>query len=342
MGITSTTINLQQELLARIIERFEKKVDAVRELADFFNVGKDAIYRRLRGDTLLTPEEIRQLARKYKISLDAILFEDKDMVFFSFNAFSRTIRSVDDYLSNLKANLENFGNVPNAEIYYPTNEIPIFYYCFFPELISFKLYVWGRNIWDLDYLQKHAFRPDIIQHHALDMCNEVLQTYLRIDTIEMWSLNLFDNTLNQIEYYANTGGFKNEEDALELCDKLAALADHMSAMAEAGKKSDLNGHSIEKADFQLYHNEMISTNSFIYLTSPHIRVLFSIYGSPNYMTSSDERICDYTENWIRKIKARSTPIIGDAARDRNWFFKGIKRRIENTRKRIENHLEGIF
>ena len=241
-----------------------------------------------------------------------------------------------------KRTWENFGTVPNAEIYYPTNEIPIFYYSFFPELISFKLYVWGRNIWDLEYLQQQAFYPNIIQHHAVDICNEVLQSYLQIDTIEMWSLNLFDNTLNQIEYYANTGGFKDEQDALMLCDKLIALAKHMYKMAEEGKKSGLKSSSLKYADFKLYHNEMISTNSFIYLTSPHIRVLFSIYGSPNYMTSTDERICDYTENWIKKIKARSTPIIGDAARDRNWFFKGIKRRIENTRNRIENQLNGVF
>ena len=341
MAITSTT-DLQNELLTRIIDRFEKKVEAVRELADFFNVGKDAIYRRLRGDTLLTPEEILQLAKKYKISLDGILFEDKDVVFFSFNAFSIKIKSVDDYLANLKANVESFGNVPNADIYYPTNEIPIFYYCFFPELISFKLYVWGRNIWDLEYLQRQAFHHDLIQHHAIEICNEVLQSYLQIDTKEMWSLNLFDNTLNQIEYYANTDGFRNEQDALMLCDKLLELAKHMYNMAEEGKKFSTQTSSVKYGNFELYHNEMISTNSFIYLTSPHLRVLFSIYGSPNYMTSSDERICDYTENWIKKIKARSTPIIKDAAKGRNWFFKGIKRRIENTRNRIENHLGEAF
>ena len=341
MAITSTT-NLQQELLTRIIDRFEKKVEAVRELADFFNVGKDAIYRRLRGDTLLTPEEILQLAKKYKISLDGILFEDKDVVFFSFNAFSIKIKSVDDYLANLKANVESFGNVPNADIFYPTNEIPIFYYCFFPELISFKLYVWGRNIWDLEYLQRQAFHPDLIQHHAIEICNEILQSYLQIDTKEMWSLNLFDNTLNQIEYYANTGGFRNESDALMLCDKLLELSRHMYGMAEEGKKYSMQTPSIKYANFELSHNEMISTNSFIYLTSRHLRVLFSIYGSPNYMTSSDERICDYTENWIKKIQARSIPIIKDAAKDRNWFFKGIKRRIENTRNRIENQLNEGF
>lgn len=331
-------MDLQKELLQKVIDGFGKKVDAVNELSDFFGVGKDAIYRRLRGDTLLTPDEIYKLVKHYRIPVHHMIFEDLDLVFFSFTPLSRKIKSVDDYLDGLKNNLREFGKVPEATIYFPTNEIPIFYYCFFPELISFKLYVWGRNIWDLEYLQNQPFSTDIISPQALDTCKEVLQSYLKVPVIEMWSLDLFDNTLNQIEYYASSGGFKNERDSLMLCEKLQSLAEHMAKMAESGKKMDLNKPNLEHADFLLYHNEMISTDSYIYLTSPHVRVLFSIFGSPNYMTSSDDRICDFTENWITKIKARSRPISLDAERDRAWFFKGIKKRIESTKNRIQHQL----
>ena len=332
-------MNLQRELINRIISYHHdgKRTNAVKNLSDLLSVGKDAIYRRIRGETLLTPDEILVLCQHYNLSLDSLLFQERNSVLFSFNAFSRKIKSFQDYLEDLKLNLEQFGQIPTAKVYYNTNEIPIFYYCFFRELISFKFYVWGRNIWNIDYLQNEAFHTDLIDHQVFDVCEGVLDNYLKVNTIEMWSLNLFDNTLNQIEYYASTGAFRREDDALMLCDKLEALVDHMSHMATMGKKSKI-GHREGYGTLQLYHNEMISTNTLIYLKSefPAVRVLFTIYGSPNFMKSTDERICDYTEEWIEKIMARSTIISENAARPRNWFFRGIKRRIEATRKLIQS------
>ena len=338
---TTKSIDLQEELLNRIMGRFDRKADAVKELSDHFGVGKDAIYRRLRGDTLLTPDEILALSKKYNISLDGILFEDLDTVFFSFNAFSKEIMNFDDYLASVEQNLDQFGQIKDAKVYFNSNEIPFFYYCFFPELISFKLYVWGRNIWNMEYLQEQTFHTGVIPFHAIEMSETILKKYLSLSTTEMWSLNLFDNTLNQIEYYANTGGFKEETDALLLCDKLVQLAEHFSQMAAASKKLALHTKVGGYGNFTLYQNEMISTNNFIYVKSPRIKALFTVFGSPNYLRSSDERICKYTEEWLDKIEARSTPLTNHADRDRNWFFKGIKRRIDHTRTRIKNQLEGL-
>lgn len=336
-------IDLQEELLNRIIQRYDKRSEAVRELSEHFDVGRDAIYRRLRGDTLLTPTEILELAKKFNISLDAIMFQDLDTVFFSFNAFSREINSFEDYLVSLNDYLDKFLHMKDVSVYHNANDIPIWYYCFFPELISFKLYVWGRNIWDMEYLQRQKFKPTIIQPHAIELCESVLKKYLSISTTEMWSLNLFDNTLNQIDYYASTDGFENEDDAFMLIDRLEELAHHFAKMAEAGKKLGLKGEVEGYGDFTLYHNEMISTNNFIYLKSPIMKVLFTIYGSPNYLRSSDERICNYTEQWLEKIMARSTPIIENAKRSRNAFFqKGIQRRIDIVRRRIQSHFEDVY
>jgi hypothetical protein len=55
---------LQHYLLEEISKRFLKKTDAVDVLCQLLNVGKDAIYRRMRGDTVLSPAELTLLAAK--------------------------------------------------------------------------------------------------------------------------------------------------------------------------------------------------------------------------------------------------------------------------------------
>ena len=70
------TNELQTRLLEQISNKYQRKSEAVDILSNLLSIGKDAVYRRLRGDTLLTPDEIGQLAKAFDISLDAFVFEN--------------------------------------------------------------------------------------------------------------------------------------------------------------------------------------------------------------------------------------------------------------------------
>ena len=333
--------DLQVALLKRVLDRFSKNSEGVSELMDKFNLSQAAVYRRIKGDTLLTPYEMATLARMYEISLDQIVFENTNRAFFGFNAIAQSIRDLKTYLVDVKNKLDQFGQVTNADVLYPTNDIPFFYYCFYPELISFKLYIWGRNIWEIKYLEEQNFHFDIIDHHTLQLCQEVVEQFIQVNTKEMWGLNLFDSTLNQIEYQACIGGFEYEEQAYQLCDKLSELADHFCQMAKSGKKFLTDKGKVPAGDFDLYYNETISTDNTIFIKAKNTKALITTFGSPNFLMSYDEQMCNFTENWIKKIMAKSTNLHQNAVQ-RNLFFKGIKKRIEHTKNRINSRLNGLF
>ena len=153
----SKNTDLQTALLKRVLDRFPKNSEGVTALMDKFSLSQAAVYRRIKGDTLLTPTEMASLAKLYDISLDQIIFENTSRAFFGFNAIADDIKDLETYLKDLKGKLDKFGQMPDADVWFPTNDIPIFYYCFFPEIISFKLYVWGRNIWEIKYLEQQNF-----------------------------------------------------------------------------------------------------------------------------------------------------------------------------------------
>jgi len=116
--------SLQNQLLEEILNRFPKRAAAVEELAKLFGVQKDAVYRRLRGDTLLTPDEIALLTKTFNLSLDAFVYEESSTVFFNFTPFSNTVTNVGGYLNGVLDDLKQVQQLPDVKVYYVSYEIP--------------------------------------------------------------------------------------------------------------------------------------------------------------------------------------------------------------------------
>ncbi len=332
---------LQNQLLEEILNRFPKRAAAVEELANLFGVQKDAVYRRLRGDTLLTPDEISLLTKTYKLSLDSLIYEESSTVSFNFNPFSNTVTNVGDYLNSVLADLNQVRQLPDVMVYYVSFEIPFFYYAFFPELISFKLFIWGKTVWDFEYLKDRKFSFDVISYPDEKIIEDLLKNFTQLNTTEIWSVNIIDNTLNQIEYFVNTNTFKNPNDAYVLCDKMQALVDQWRKMAEHGKKFPLGNFSEDMArgDFHLYQQELLISSNTILVSSPVTKMIFPIISNPNYLASNDQRMCDYQEEWFKKAITKSTSLSKQNEKSRSSFFNIMERKIAATRRRIESHLE---
>ena len=332
--------NLQEKVFGKILECFPKRSAAVDELSTLLGVGKDAIYRRFRGDTLVTPDELFVLAKKYSISLDALIYEKTDTVFFRFNPFSYKVNSFQDYLNTLVKNLARLNVMPGIHIRYASSEIPFFYYAYFPELISFKLYIFGRTIWNFDYLNNRSFDFDIVSYPTIRLTEEMLDGYRRISTTELWNLNIMDNTLNQIEYHVNSGGFRQDQDAILLYDKLLELTNHMEFMVMQGRKCALNDSTAENGgDLNLYHNEMLYTNNTILVETEQKGFVYTTFASPNFLISGDNRMYSFATDWFNKLMQKASPLSTNAEKSRKVFFNKLRKKIENAKMRIILQIE---
>lgn len=333
------TNDLQTYLFEEIqAHHFESRPDMLEALMQLFNVRKDAVYRRLRCETMLTPDEMTLLAKTYNISLDSYVFGKTDALFFTFNPFIRKVKGIEDFLEGIHQDVAQLNRLPDVHIYNAWAEIPFFFYMFFPKLFSFKMYVYGRTIWQIDYLQNRPFDFDILATPVIQKAKEILTLYRNIPTTELWSLNIMDNTLNQIEYHANSSGFKNAKDALVLCQEMTELANHMEAMAVHAKKFALGvkPEGSSGGAFTMYHNEMIYTNNTIFVSSSVGRAIYTTYGNPNFLKTTDERMCDYTAEWFDSVVSKSLDMQNE--RGRQYFFDRLRKRIDYVRIRIEKSL----
>jgi len=305
----SEKISIQKKLFDKIIKQHPKRAEAVDAIQDILSIGRDATYRRLRGETLLSPEEMRDLALKYNISLDELAFQDADIVFVSYNVFETDTQNFLEFTTNLNKMLKQVSALPDVEIFHASDEMPIFQLMRFPELFAFKLYVWGVNTWQFGHLQNTPFKTNLVSPDVLNVAKENV--------------------------------FENPEDALLLCDQLMELFKHLRTVAESGIKFPMNQTSKNgKGNFKLFYNEMTSTGNTFLVKSSQSKFLVTAFCSPNFFRSNDERLCNYAEDWLQNIISRSVPMSGAGARSRNRYFNRLEKKIINIRNRVKMIIDG--
>jgi hypothetical protein len=327
--------NLQMEFMESILLHYRNRTEAVDALEKILYTSRDGVYRRIRGDTKMSIEEVKAVAVAHKFSLDKFIHTTTNDVIFTFNSFDSEVKSVDDFVNNLLMLLKQFSLIPDAKLLYASAEIPVFYYAFIPEVYAFKLYVWARTVWNLPAFQSIKFSPLVITADTQGKFKELTRLYKHLPSTELWSYNIFDNTLNQIEYHLEGAFFEHPEDAVKLCDSLEKICEHMRAMATEGRKFALGESSSQGAEFQLYHNEIVYTNNTILYESPEVDLLFTTFCNPNFIRTIDARLIQFSKDWFGTIVQKSQSIVGQNERQRNKYFDGIKKRIGITRRRIE-------
>ena len=58
---------------------------------------------------------------------------------------------------------------------------------------------------DFDFLRQRNFDFELIDYPTLEATKDLLNSYKVLKSTELWSLNIVDNTLNQIEYQRPVG-----------------------------------------------------------------------------------------------------------------------------------------
>lgn len=324
-------MKLQHALFEKILFTFEKKSEAITTLSILLNVQPNAVYKRIRGDTPLTPDELTLLVQHFNISIDALLNKETDMVLFSYPSLINKPKNFANYLNNLSVQIAELPKV-NGYIKYASAEIPIYHYCFFPEIIAFKLFTWGKTTWNFDYLQGKPFSLDLMSPTDYEAAATFLHHYLKVPSIELWSANALDNTLSQLIHCIQSGNMKHPSDGIVICDKLILLVEHLKKMAEVGKKFPIEAIGIkDRANFTLFHNETIYTGNSILVVTDLGSTVYSTFTNPNYIKSNNLKAILDMDNWFNRITNKSELISQHAEKSRELYFNQLKKKINRTR-----------
>lgn len=321
----SNPINIQPLFLEHVRGKLPDHVNFPDELAEVLKISRDSAYRRIRGETILSLEEVRIICSHYKISLDSVLSTTPEVISFNHRAVNDSTFTVHDWLVSIRKNLEMILQFPQRELIYCAKDIPMFHYFHFPELAAFKLFFWMKEYHRYPQYQNVAFAPEVVPAESLNAGKAITSLYAQVPSIEIWGDEIANITARQIEF-AQESGYLGQAHAKQLFQKFLELVELLKGFAVAGSKSG------QGQNYTLYKNEILIADTTLLFKMGEKRVTFITYNTMNILTTSENSFCAQMEGYLTNVMNKSILISQTGERERNKFFNRINENISRFNK----------
>ena len=87
--------SIQSVFLEQIRTKLAPNLSFSDELAEILSISRDSAYRRIRGETVLSLDEVKALSSRYGVSLDNLLLPESDGVSFQLRPLNTSDFSFD-------------------------------------------------------------------------------------------------------------------------------------------------------------------------------------------------------------------------------------------------------
>jgi hypothetical protein len=320
----------QASFLEQVKNRLQANVSFVDELAEILNISRDSAYRRIRGETVLSLDEVKKLYDRFGVSLDVILSNSSQMVTFHRRVVNHFDYTLEKWLNSVFKNLDYLRSFEDHEMIFSAKDIPIFHYFRLPQLSAFKLFFWMKTLLGYPDFEHRQFSAAAVPKELVALANRVWSKYSSLRTIEIWNEEAVYDTLKQIEFYHECDLFENKEEAIVLCDQLIQLLTLIMGEALSGKKS-------EGGRFGMYNNEILIADNTVFARMGSKRSVYVNQNSLNLLLTFQDPFCEQTELYLQNLMKKSTQISVTGERERNRFFKNMIDRITTFKMRFNQN-----
>jgi len=325
----SEKFSIQKQFLRKIEDVIPSNSSLVGELSDVLEISPDSAYRRLRGETLLTIDEITKLCKQFRVSFDAFDMPDSGSVTFQYVRMNSEEVNFEAFLLSMLEELKKLFASKEKNIYYACEDIPVFQNYNYPELAAFKMFYWMKSIMNRPDLEKEKFDLSVIPENLKIIGKQIFDFYSQIPSVEIWTDTTIHSTLKQVLFYWESGMFKTPDDAILVCQVLKRQVETIQEQAEAGKKF-LNGDKTagQGANYVIYHSDIEITNNCVLLNMGDAQIVYLGHQSFNAMGTSNTTYCNETRKWFDNIIRKSTLISGVSEKLRYQFFQKAFKQID--------------
>ena len=313
-------------------------ISLVDELSDLLKISSDSAYRRIRGESSLSIEEIILLCKHFKLSFDSFI-NNEHSVNFSYQSISCNTNSFICYLKNMKAGLEAILKYPaeQQQIIFAAEDIPVFHHFAHPALITFKLFYWNKSILNAPELEGEKFEGIDTEPALKMLTQEIYELYAKIPVIEIWSDNTINSTIKQIEFYWDAGIFLSKKDALLICNELNQMLARINKQAELSTQLNIYSKPVmTPKNYLLYHSDVMMGNSCFLSKRGNIKETYISYHTFNFMSTKNAIYCNETEAWLKNLIRKSNLISGVGEKQRYRYFKTMDDSLKNLIRKIEH------
>ena len=324
---------MQKEFIKHLKSKSQQGTSFVEEIASVLDVGYDAAYRRINLKTSLSLEESVILARHYNISLNK-LFEvgGNGTILAELSPELHNESNLEDYFKASRNNVYPLTKLKNASIVYSAKDIPLFHTLKDSYLSRYKLYVWLKDV-DINFTKDKTSFDDYIKRipqSLLEAAFDLGNIYKNINITEIWNASTINGTLQQVQYYFESG-LLSQELALKICDD---IFDVIKLVEDQAIQQSLSG-SENKATYNLYMNEIHTMSNTIMVKIPNRKVFFTPFTVLSYFKIEHQPTCEIMNEFFEKQMRSSKLLINSGEKDRTLFFNKMHQKITSLKQLIQ-------
>ncbi len=331
---------IQRELFNTIRASIPPELSAAEEIARVLDVGVDGTYRRMRGEKMISFDELQKLCVRYKVSVDRLLDLQPDGFLFQGNFIDDGAFSFDNYIDSVVQNFTYFNRFQQKEFYAVLKDIHFCYQYQFREIAAFKDFVWQRNVLHLPEFRNKKFSLDSHPDERFAKQQKILDLYNQMKNVEIWSLETINSMIRQIEYFKDSLMFESVEDAYSLYGAVENLVNYIEEQAALGYKFKYGDPDRKPlGEYSLYVNEMqIGSNEYVLILDGK-KIAIITHSAINYMMT---RNIVFTENMYKSMQnfiRRSTLISGVSEKERSRFFRILREKISRKKQALAHYAD---
>lgn len=306
---------INENLLEAIKYKFPKETNLAKMLMDTLCLGKEAIYRRLRGEVPLTLNEAALLSKRFRISIDHLIQSETtaNLILELKPQRYHNLQEGDFYM--LREFLETIKVIhqdENSEFVISSNVFPQFPSHAYYQLAKYSSFRWMYLNESIDKISK--FHELDFSEELFSLEKEIIQETMQIsNTCYIWDDTIFEGIVKEIKYFSGIY-LINQQDVLLLKKELHEFLDFFEKVTVNGQYE--NGNKV-----QVYISSINSDAGYCYLKNSDIYISMIGVFALNYMTALDEKSLEKIKERIHFMKRVSTLISGSSEIQRINFFK---------------------
>lgn len=324
--------SIQDQLFTHIKEQISPEEGIVDVISELLHLSPDSTYRRIRGETPLVMDEIVKICSHFRLSMDRLFGGKNNTVLFEDTRVHHEKFTYANYLAGLKMQVDSLEKFEKKEVIYMSKDLPLFYNFYFKPLIAFRYFFWMKiQLLDPEFEQVQ-FDIDLIPPSIETASFDLVKTYSKIPTTEIWNMESINSTISQIEFSRTSGHFKNTEDVMLVYDALESSILHIREQVEHGSKF-MPGEDpfVQPQNLKFFFNRVVLGDNTIMTIANDIKTAFINYGHLNYLMTRDDSFCTTLYHDFENIKRRSTLISVSSERQRNIFFNILLSKIRERK-----------
>jgi len=324
--------SIQSSFLDQVRRRLPANLSFADELAEILDISRDSAYRRMRGETVLSLDEVKKICVHYSVSLDSLLSPAAQIVSFQLRAMDGGESAFEIFLKSVLGNLEMITGFPEKQLIYHAKDLPIFHFFQYPHLATFKIYFWIKTFSHSAKLTGEKYNHEQVPRDLIAIGERIWTKYAPINSIEIISHEILTITLRQIQF-AYDCGLIDKAEAQHLCNDCVALLTHLKQQAELGRKKTFGTQDMG-GKLELYLNEVLIGDNTVLFKMGDKLVTFITHNNFNILANSQESFCKLTESHLNNMMNKSTLISTSATKERSRFFNDLLSEVNRVKDKL--------